>query len=874
MVPQPNTTTCKGCGLEFPSKNAIFRHLKKTNGACLSSSDHADFQRYVVNCQREKVIVLYGYWLPHIAEPQSHLESTTIRNGDDVAQFLVDTVEIESGVLSDRSRNRSSDAVTEPSPSLSKINRSYGHISRSDIVAQEEGTSAITEVLVAKLPPLVGTGREAVHRWIDRINQALRDRLAPISGTVEIRVLGRQSMTVNNFNAETDVSHRRIEYLIPAEFLLPESRFQEAGQLPSFSDGLRSRKFISDPNDDKNGDADADFVAIEDGTSHHLPYCQSPSPEILALLTSFKRKMQSLTTHIVDLDTNDIAAVFEKQSHAQKRQRNREYRNNKGRSTKASCTDNQHEITVDDADGPDANACDDANCVEQNSDNSKSNLRKSKKKRTVLCSGPDNKKEMVLRRKRYHNFTPTVMAHEFLAYRRMNRFYHRATLRFDSLSPSARRDSSGADGRLASTSRPFLALSLSGDLFLTGQACHAVGLFIALARGVIDENFVDCVFDEEYPHLVPTPAAPSFAMYAGDVFYINIEGKAKSILTPRKTDRYENGWNDDATIEGVRKWQSTIRVNVARAWLAGGLDSDGRLAAEKTWTETVLDPWAEGARKQLEEYKRWKRSTIGSRAPIVDNLALKERENNDAASFSPTIESIDPAVPPVFEKVLFYLRKANSSGMWPSTTLKRQLVMISNVSDNDNEANRVSSKHVVPSLSMAHRKAKFNNNEERSSAYAFVEGQGGASGSFSLGAMPGDKCIQPKGNQLFPELMKAAFELEAALCPNREPSSTIAVNRNAQFRPHTDSGAGAGQSTSLIVGLGTYAGGELMVEGKKHDIRYNGIEFDGWKQRHWTMPFLGERYSLVWFTPKGCEGINFIHEGSLRVPGDSTAGYK
>lgn len=76
----------------------------------------------------------------------------------------------------------------------------------------------------------------------------------------------------------------------------------------------------------------------------------------------------------------------------------------------------------------------------------------------------------------------------------------------------------------------------------------------------------------------------------------------------------------------------------------------------------------------------------------------------------------------------------------------------------------------------------------------------------------------------------------------------------AQFRPHTDNGAGAGQSNSLIVGLGNYAGGELMVEGVKKDIRYNPIEFDGWKERHWTLPFKGERFSLVWFTPKGCEG--------------------
>jgi hypothetical protein len=131
-------------------------------------------------------------------------------------------------------------------------------------------------------------------------------------------------------------------------------------------------------------------------------------------------------------------------------------------------------------------------------------------------------------------------------------------------------------------------------------------------------------------------------------------------------------------------------------------------------------------------------------------------------------------------------------------------------------------RHQGDKLSSALIKAR-KNTVERSSAYAFVEGQGGASGSFSVGYMPGGANKSPKSNALFPELVQAAFELERVLCPNREPSSTIAINRNAQFRPHTDSGAGAGQSKSLIVGLGTYAGGELMVEGEKHDIRYKAI---------------------------------------------------
>ena len=99
--------------------------------------------------------------------------------------------------------------------------------------------------------------------------------------------------------------------------------------------------------------------------------------------------------------------------------------------------------------------------------------------------------------------------------------------------------------------------------------------------------------------------------------------------------------------------------------------------------------------------------------------------------------------------------------------------------------------------------------------------------------------------------MVACFRLEKVLFPNRPPSSTIAINRHAQFKPHRDTGAGSGQTTSLIVALGDFSGGELMIENEVKDIRYNAVEFDGWGQRHWGLPFEGERYSLVWFTPLG-----------------------
>mmetsp|Transcript_19363 Transcript_19363/g.28022 ORF Transcript_19363/g.28022 Transcript_19363/m.28022 type:complete len:316 (-) Transcript_19363:203-1150(-) len=311
-------------------------------------------------------------------------------------------------------------------------------------------------------------------------------------------------------------------------------------------------------------------------------------------------------------------------------------------------------------------------------------------------------------------------------------------------------------------------------------------------------------------------------------------------------------------MRNVKHFQHDVFREVASAWCREGEDNvTGRLVSEQKWTEEVLQPWAVKAKEQLQDYRKWKEA----KRLVSDSNTETEMV---AETLAPSLESVDTSVPHLFQKVLKYLREADSSGLWPTTTPKRQLVMVSTKEEdatgtqNDNNgSDTIVSPKINTSLSAAHMRAK-SNKEIRSSAYAFVEGQGGASGSFSIGAMPKKQSEQPKGNTLFPELMKAAFELEIALCPEREPSSTIAVNRNAQFRPHTDSGAGAGQSTSLIVGLGTYTGGELMVEGEKKDIRYKAIEFNGWKQRHWTLPFHGERFSLVWFTPKGCEGVRGI----------------
>lgn len=91
------------------------------------------------------------------------------------------------------------------------------------------------------------------------------------------------------------------------------------------------------------------------------------------------------------------------------------------------------------------------------------------------------------------------------------------------------------------------------------------------------------------------------------------------------------------------------------------------------------------------------------------------------------------------------------------------------------------------------------------------------------------------------------------------PWDAIQVNDNYASQPHRDKG---NQGISYIVGFGDYTGGELTVEdtapavgvtqaapprGTKYDIRHRGHHFNGSELLHWTEPWEGQRYSLVFF---------------------------
>ena len=83
--------------------------------------------------------------------------------------------------------------------------------------------------------------------------------------------------------------------------------------------------------------------------------------------------------------------------------------------------------------------------------------------------------------------------------------------------------------------------------------------------------------------------------------------------------------------------------------------------------------------------------------------------------------------------------------------------------------------------------------------------------------------------------------------------TTFCINRNFQCKMHRDR---VNEGESVIVALGEYTGGELIIEhdGKRQlfDLNRKFLRFDGAYYLHGTRPFQGQRYSIVMYTPAAC----------------------
>ena len=82
------------------------------------------------------------------------------------------------------------------------------------------------------------------------------------------------------------------------------------------------------------------------------------------------------------------------------------------------------------------------------------------------------------------------------------------------------------------------------------------------------------------------------------------------------------------------------------------------------------------------------------------------------------------------------------------------------------------------------------------------------------------------------------------------PWDGCTVNDCYESREHTDKG---NQGQSYTVSFGNFTGGLLAVRGQggtlaQIDTRHTGYLFDGSKHVHWTTPFQGQRFCLVFYS--------------------------
>ena len=123
---------------------------------------------------------------------------------------------------------------------------------------------------------------------------------------------------------------------------------------------------------------------------------------------------------------------------------------------------------------------------------------------------------------------------------------------------------------------------------------------------------------------------------------------------------------------------------------------------------------------------------------------------------------------------------------------------------------------------------------------------------FCLGSVPyrGQKSVgnktrgDSKWNNVYPELYEQLKRMISEFDTNFT-YTTIQINKNITSPPHVDKN---NVGPSYIIALGDYeGGGDLVVEGKPHNIKNKFFKFDG-KKGHWTAPFVGTRYSIIFFT--------------------------
>jgi hypothetical protein len=369
--------------------------------------------------------------------------------------------------------------------------------------------------------------------------------------------------------------------------------------------------------------------------------------------------------------------------------------------------------------------------------------------------------------------------------------------------------------RSGSTYQECVVVSISAPHFLPGMARRVVGTIAAALRGACSAEYVAQTLCPAA--ILPTASAPASALYLADCKYQRWGGnRARRLGQPLAV--------------GLRmaEWRAKLMGRVVAAQLQSSAGECNGVRSQRGWSQSD------------------------------EALAAAVARLGRAAALSPspsargiTAAALSIGLPPAFGRVLHILQGmtaasagGNADFGWPATSSAR------------------SSLFVVPDVN---------------DAVAV------SSSAAQLPPTPASLVLTAElaaSTALWRELWAAAHALQELLAPGRSHCAAVAFNSHTQFKAHTDQPISSSSSSSsspppppsssssrevcpaaadvgatanashqqptLMVGLGEYSGGELALEGVLYDIRYTPLAFDGPTQRHWTTPFVGERYTIVW----------------------------
>jgi hypothetical protein len=114
--------------------------------------------------------------------------------------------------------------------------------------------------------------------------------------------------------------------------------------------------------------------------------------------------------------------------------------------------------------------------------------------------------------------------------------------------------------------------------------------------------------------------------------------------------------------------------------------------------------------------------------------------------------------------------------------------------------------------------------------------------------------IESIWNNRYPEIYQKLLELGSYLIQDdfefqkNNSLMNITLNKNFKTIPHYD----ANKSDSIIIGIGNYSRGRLVLYDQNDNIEYVDIknkpfQFNGFETKHGTEDFDGDRYSIIYY---------------------------